>query len=101
MVLLSDVGEGSKGLYCLTDRTECCSVTSGGENGLWILPYGEVATSNTSTNLYTTRAYSSITLNWRNATISPTGVFSCLVPDVENVIKVINVGIFQNYEEGM
>ena len=101
MVLLSDIGEGSGGLYCLTDRTECCSAASGGRNGSWRLPHGEIATSNTSINLYTTRAYSSIILNRRNGTISATGIFSCLVPDAENVLRVIHVGIFQNYEEGM
>ena len=40
-MLLSDIGEDSSGLFCLTDRTQCCSKAAAGEGrGLWRFPNG-------------------------------------------------------------
>ena len=42
IVLLGDIGEGSSGLYCLTDREQCCSTEARGNRGLWRSPDGVV-----------------------------------------------------------
>ena len=65
IVLLSDVGEGSSALFCLTDRTRCCSTTTGGERrGVWIFPNGsEVVQDSSGGEIYRSRSYSSVILN--------------------------------------
>ena len=78
-MLLSDIGEGSSALYCLTDRTACCSTAAGGMRGLWNLSDGSDASGNAGFRVV--RGYSSLILNRRSNTVEPTGVYTCLIPD--------------------
>ena len=99
IALLSDIGEGSGALYCLTNRTQCCSTEAGGEHGQWTLPDGSNS-DDTRTNLYFVRGYSSILLNRRSSAVGPTGIYTCEIPDAMNVPRNINIGIYDNPSTG-
>ena len=83
VVLLSDIGEGSNALYCLTDRTQCCSRSAGASRGLWRSPDGDVQ-QNTNHDIYTSKGFSSLILNRRSSTVGPTGVYTCIIPSASD-----------------
>jgi hypothetical protein len=90
----SDIGEGSSALYCLTDETECCGVTTGGaDGGEWRFPEGGLVGENTLTGVYFTRGFSSLLLNRRSSAVGPTGVYTCVIPDAGNVLRTLTITI--------
>ena len=93
-MLLSDIREGSGALFCLTNRTECCSQEAGGERGLWRLPDGTLA--NETTSPYRIRGFSSLFLNNRmsNTVSLPIGIYSCVIPDDEDIIRTLYIGVY-------
>ena len=101
MWLLSDVGEGSSALFCLTDRTQCCSTTAGGErHGAWRFPNGsEVEQESMGGDVYRVRSYSSVTLNRKNSTLEPTGIYTCEIPDASDAVTTLYIGVFESANE--
>ena len=102
-MLLSDIGEGSSALYCLTDRTACCSSAAGGRHGAWRFPNGAVVIENQSADVYFTRGLSSLLLNRRSSAVGPTGVYTCLIPDAQDIdsaSQTLYIGIYGNPEKG-
>ena len=93
IVFLSDIGESSSALFCLTDRTRCCSITAGGErHGAWKFPNGsEIMQESMGGDIYRTRSYSSVILNRRNNAVGPTGIYTCEIPDALNKVLYIRV----------
>ena len=91
IALLSDIGEGTRALYCVTTRTQCCSTEAGGVHGQWTLPDGS---SSDDTSFI--RGYSSILLNRRSSAVGPTGVYTCEIPDAMNVPRNIYIGIYNS-----
>jgi hypothetical protein len=81
MVSLSDIGEGSSALYCLTDRELCCTAEAGQTRGAWRFPSAVSVWVDTAADIYFTRGFSSIHLNRQNGVMGPTGVYTCLIPD--------------------
>ena len=97
-MLLSDIGEGSSALYCLTDRVPCCSYAAEGRLGLWMSPDGDVQ-QNMDDDIYTIRGFSSLLLNRKSSTMRPTGVYTCLIPSSsEN--ETLRIGIYSSSAEG-
>ena len=94
LVLLSDIGEGSRALYCLTNREACCSYAAGGNRGLWRFPGGADVTESESADFLFTRGYSSLLLNRRNSAMGPTGIYTCLIPDARDVLHTLYFGIY-------
>ena len=90
IVLLSDIGEGSSALYCLTDGELCCSTEAGGNRGQWTLPDG----SSSDSNLEFVKGFSSLLLNRRSSAVGPTGVYRCLIPDAVNIFRTLYIGIY-------
>ena len=99
IALLSDIGEGTRALYCLTSRTQCCSTEVGEEHGRWTLPDGSNS-DDTRTNLYFVRGYSSLLLNRRSSAVGPTGVYMCEIPDAMNVPRNLYIGIYDSSSAG-
>ena len=97
-VLLSDIGEGSSALYCLTDTELCCSIEAGANWGRWDFPSGTVGTDTTA-DIYSSNGFSSLLLNRRSSTGVPTGVYRCLIPDASNVLRTLHIGIHENIRE--
>ena len=93
IVAPGDLGEGSGALYCLTDRTQCCSTEAGGELGVWRSPDGSDVSGSTTADVYLVRGFSSLLLNRRSSAVGPTGVYTCLIPDARNVVRTLYVGV--------
>ena len=103
ILLLSDIGEGSSALYCLTDRTACCSSAAGGRRGAWRFPDSSGVSESQSTEFYFTRDFSSLALNRRSSAVGPTGVYTCAIPDAQDsdsTSQTLYIGIYGNPEEG-
>ena len=99
IVLLSDIGEGSSALFCLTDRTRCCSTTAGGEkHGVWRFPNGSEIIRQTTSHgdIYRNRSYSSVILSRRNNTVGPTGMYACEIPDAGSITMILYLGVYSS-----
>ena len=92
-MLLSEIGEGSSALFCLTNRRLCCSPTAGeGERrGAWRFPNGNEVFMNG--DVYSNRSYSSVILNRRNNAVGPAGIYTCEIPDAENINRALYLRI--------
>ena len=91
-----DVGEGNGALYCLTDRIQCCSTEAGGELGVWRSPDGSDVSGSTAAGVYLVRGFSSLLLNRRGGAVAPNGVYTCAIPDAENVTTILYMGVYDN-----
>ena len=92
-VNLSEIGEGSRGLFCLTDRELCCTDALGpaGHRGLWRSSNGSDIIEYSSLTVYRSRGLSSMILNRRSGAVVPAGVYTCLIPDGANVLRTLSV----------
>ena len=102
-MLLNDIGEGSNALFCLTNRTQCCTIAAGGRRrGGWFFPNSSsVALDNAVLDFDRVRGYSSVRLNRRNDVVGPTGVFKCRIPDPNDVVLYQHIGIYGDGNEGV
>ena len=97
-VLLSDIGEGSSALFCLTDREACCSFPN---RGALEFPDGRRIGRSSSSGIYFGKGSSSIQLNRRSSATGPTGKFTCLIPregDDFLAVQTLFIGIFNETE---
>ena len=102
-MLLSDIGEGSNALFCLTDRTLCCTTEAGDERGSWRFPNSSSVTrDDADLSFHAIRGYSSIRLNRRSDAVAPTGIYICRLPD-EATGSGMNmyIGIYDDAGEGV
>ena len=101
-MLLSDIGEGSNALFCLTDRTRCCTTEAGDARGGWRFPDDSFVTyNNTNLNSYQIRGYSSIRFNRMTDAVVPTGIYRCRLPDEETSSgKNLYIGVYGDASEG-
>ena len=86
VVSLSVIGENFAALYCLTNLTACCTEDDGGMAGEWILP-------SDSADFTTSRVPSAVLLNRRNNALGPTGIFTCRIPDGNNQLSTLYIGV--------
>ena len=102
-MLLSDIGEGSNALFCLTDRTQCCTTEAGQRRGSWRFPNGSLVTrDDANLDFYAIRGYSSICLNRRSDAVAPTGIFICRLPDEATGFGMkLFIGIYDDASEGV
>ena len=96
MILYSSLSENTNdrsdprsSILCVTTNvnTYCCRNSdnpNGGSRGKWYLPDGTRIFNTPDTNFYRTRYAQQVRLNRRNNAISPTGVFTCEVPNDVN-----------------
>ena len=103
IVLLSDIGEASNALFCLTNRTQCCTTEAGLDQGGWRFPNATYVTlDDTSLNFYRIRGYSSVCLNRRSDAVAPTGIFTCTIPTIQSVINTnVYIGVYADASEGV
>ena len=91
-ILITDIGSEStddtsdpgSSLVCVTTNvnTQCCRTADGGSRGEWYHPDGTRIPPNVlDANFYRTRYTQQVRLNRRNDAMSPTGVFTCEVPN--------------------
>ena len=98
-MLLSDIGEGSNALFCLTDRTQCCDNPSVGG---WKFPNGSFVTSRSDSAINNINSFSSIRLNREGDVVGPTGIFTCNIPDqTSTTILNLYIGVYDDAGEGV
>ena len=95
IVSSGDVGEASGALYCLTNKTQCCSTEAGGELGVWRSPDGSDVSGSTAADVYLVKGFSSVLLNRRSAEAT-NGVYTCAIPDAGNVTTILYMGVYDN-----
>ena len=102
-MLLSDIGEGSNALFCLTDRTQCCTAEAGDARGSWRFPNGSTVTrDDADLSFYAIRGYSSIRLNRRSDAVAPTGIYICRLPDeATGSGRNLYIGVYGDAGEGV
>ena len=102
-MLLSEIGEGSNALFCLTDRTQCCTTEAGLNKGGWRFPNAtSVTLDDTYINFYRTRGYSSVRLNRRSDAVAPTGIFTCRIPTNQSEYNTnLHIGVYADASEGV
>ena len=90
-----DIGDKvNTSLYCVTSFTKCCRCNETGTNhssGLWRFPNGSNVTSrlNRTEGIRRTRGLSSVILHLLSNESSPTGVYTCEIPDgAGNITKL-------------
>ena len=89
-MLLSEIGEGSEALFCLTNSTNCCA-----NRGAWDSPSGNRVSRSESSGFYFTRGDSILLLNRRSGVTEPTGIFTCLVPIAGNTtVQRVHIGVY-------
>ena len=85
--LMTDIGEDSKALLCVTDHEQCCRSYRVGE---WYYPNNTaVSTSGSGFDFYRNRGPQAVRLNRRNNALSPTGRYHCTVPDASGTFQIL------------
>ena len=91
---LDEIGEGA--LFCLTNKTDCCSSlqTRNGCLGEWFLPdESRVGNVSTKDGFYRRSGPSYVALHRRN-NANTTGIFRCEIPDENGAVQTLYVGVY-------
>ena len=99
MVTLTDIGEDTAALFCLTDHAACCrgSGSSFAALGDWLLPGGSLVARKSGAvvdNFYRSRGSNAVLLHRGLSTSGPSGVFTCVIPDSQGNLQQVFVGIY-------
>ena len=87
-VFITDIGI----LVCNTANvnTNCCRMSDGGNVGEWFFPNGTIVprTRDSPNGDFTRTGWThQVRLNRRNNTMTPLGTYTCVVPDVNNIMN--------------
>ena len=95
---LTDIGIEGDSLRCLTSLIPCCrdsDNSNGGAQGDWTFPNGSrVESRRKGYDISRTREASSILLHRIYNVMSPTGVYTCEVPDNSNSTREMNAYLY-------
>ena len=99
MVTLTDIGEDTAALFCLTDHAACCRGrdSSFAGHSQWMLPGGSLVARKSGAvvdNFYRSRGSSAVLLHRGLSTSGPSGVFTCVIPDSQDHRQQVFVGIY-------
>ena len=100
MVTLTDIGEDRAALFCLTDHAACCrrsDIPGARALGGWLLPGGSSVIGSLKAvagMFYRSRGASAVLLHLDSATLGPSGVFTCNIPDSADLPQQVFVGIY-------
>ena len=98
VVTITDIGESNTSLYCISERSKCCRSSDGGESrGDWFLPGQDSAVEGTSTADFSRRREPrAVVLDRGNNAVVPIGLYRCEVPDADNTIQSLYIGVYTN-----
>ena len=105
MVNLNDIGLNDNALFCYTSLSTCCRSVdnpNGGSQGSWIFPEGNAVgrLSLADNNEFSRNRYGhAVVLHRVISDIGPTGIFTCVIPDSNNLTQQVYFGIY-NIDEG-
>ena len=93
IVAMTDIGNGTASLACTTTYTLCCN--SRNPETQWYFPNGSQVPNNPALPYQRTRGQNPgrVILN-RNSESTTTGFFHCDIPDGNNVLQSLYVGIY-------
>ena len=92
VVMVDEIGEGKLSLMCFTNKLDCCNgIVRFGE---WYFPNGSYVGVADSSNIYRNRGSSAVRLNRRNNVTIPSGIFWCDIPDKNETVQNMFVGIY-------
>ena len=100
---LNDIGLNDNALFCYTNLSTCCRGIDGGSQGSWMFPDGNVVgrlstpVNNNEFSRY--RNGRAVVLHRGISAAGPTGIFTCVIPDSNNVMQQVYFGIY-NLDEG-
>lgn len=88
-----EIGEGAMSLLCFTNKLDCC-----GElplrSGKWYFPNKSRVDVQNNGVVYRDKDASVVRLNWRNYSDPPNGVFRCQIPDMNDTVQNVYVGVY-------
>ena len=88
---LTDIGEGESALFCKTDKAECCG-TRPNRFGEFYYPNGvKVPIEKLQETFYRSRGEQHIRLNRREEGNPTTGMYSCEIPNADDVLVKIYI----------
>ena len=91
VIFVSKVGEGEGALLCKTNRKRCCG-TPPNRYGEFYYPSGDnVPVKILEEDFYRNRGDGHIRLNRRVEADSPTGRFSCVIPDAQGILQKVYI----------
>ncbi len=102
LIDIEDIGVHENSLTCSTSFVNCCK-TSPSTRGRWQFPNGVIvgSLSGSSTDMFSrTRGNRTVLLHRGINASSPTGIFTCRIPDGNNTDQDVYFGIY-NAREGM
>ena len=89
--LITDIGQESTALMCVTDREGCCQTVRAGE---WHYPDNtQVPNLSAGLDFYRNRGPQAVRLNRRNNALSPTGKYYCRIPDASGTLQTLVANI--------
>ena len=95
---LTEVGASSDALMCLTTLMECCrGIDTNGAGAMesWMFPDRSLVPSqNDGSSLSRSRGPSSVLLHRINNAVTPTGVYTCEIPDANNTNTELNIYLY-------
>ena len=94
VVNIHTIGEGDSALLCKTDNPDCCSCS---RLGTFYNPCGAQVPAYSSQHqcFYRKRGDQVIRLNRKNGTSSPTGRYTCEIPDADGITQKIFINIIK------
>ena len=105
MVNLNDIGLNDNALFCYTNLSTCCRGVdnpNGGSQGSWLFPEGNAVGSlrfAENNEFSRNRSERAVVLHRGINAAGPTGIFTCVIPDSNNVVQQVYFGIY-NIVEG-
>ncbi len=98
----ASIGEDRNALRCLTPLTSCCRSSDTGTSSLgsWRYPDRTLVPSNSGNSISTSTGPSSVILDRTNNAMSPTGVYTCEIPDTNGTIKQLDVYLYVGQLQG-
>ena len=95
---LTDIGVDGDSLRCLTPLIPCCRGSDNPEGralGGWWFPDGSVVSSKSNgDDISRTRGASSVLLHRTNNVMSPTGVYTCKIPNNSSTTSELHVYLY-------
>ncbi len=104
VVFIEDIGDDVRNntalfqgnaLNCITDKTPCCE-SQGNVSGHWFFPNGSIVSTDSSNEVFISRGDNpAVKLKYQGGVFEP-GIYRCQVPDQQNVMQNVYVGIYSN-----
>ena len=99
LTLVGSVGDGSKGVVCLTNLMTCCTSVQGSHRGHWYFPnMTRLRKHQSGDSIYEVPGNMRVDLHRDNNVTSPSGIYRCdvptYIPHQDSVRLSVYVGLY-------